>query len=32
MTGTVEGDQIKGKTETEMDGQNVSDEWSAKRK
>jgi len=32
MTGTVEGDQIRGKTETEMDGQTVTQEWSAKRK
>jgi SAM-dependent methyltransferase len=32
MSGTVEGDEIKGKTETDMDGQPVTEEWSAKRK
>jgi hypothetical protein len=32
MTGTMEGDQIRGRTETEMDGQLASEEWSAKRK
>jgi hypothetical protein len=32
MTGTVEGSQIKGSTETDMDGQNVTSDWSAKRK
>jgi SAM-dependent methyltransferase len=32
MTGTVEGDQIKGSAETDMDGQPVKIEWSAKRK
>jgi len=32
MAGTVEGDQIKGSTETDMDGQAVTQEWSAKRK
>ena len=32
MSGTLEGDQIKGTTETSMDGQNVSQSWSAKRK
>lgn len=32
MAGTVDGDQIRGTTETEMDGQPVKQEWSAKRK
>jgi hypothetical protein len=32
MTGTVEGDQIKGATETSMDGQSMTQEWKAKRK
>lgn len=32
MTGTVDGDKIQGTTETEMDGQPVSQSWSAKRK
>ena len=32
MTGTVEGDQIKGSTEADMDGQAVTQEWKAKRK
>ncbi len=32
MSGTLEGDQIKGTTETSMDGQSVSESWSAKRK
>jgi len=32
MSGTIDGGQIKGKTETEMDGQPVTQEWSAKRK
>lgn len=32
MTGAVEGDQIKGMTEADMDGQKVTQEWSAKRK
>jgi hypothetical protein len=31
MTGTMEGDQIRGRTETEMDGKAVSEEWSAQR-
>jgi SAM-dependent methyltransferase len=32
MTGTVDGDQIKGSTEADMDGQAVTQEWKAKRK
>ncbi|HWR52599.1 MAG TPA: class I SAM-dependent methyltransferase [Bryobacteraceae bacterium] len=32
MTGTVDGAQIRGETETEMDGQPITQEWSAKRK
>lgn len=32
MTGIVEGDTIKGSTKTDMDGQEVTSEWSAKRK
>ena len=32
MTGTIDGGQVKGKTETEMDGRPITQEWSAKRK
>ena len=32
MTGTVEGDTIKGATKTQMDGQDATSEWSATRK
>lgn len=32
MTGTVEGDQITGTSQTEMDGQPVQSTWTAKRK
>ena len=32
MTGKVNGSAIAGSTETDMDGQNVTQEWSAKRK
>ncbi len=32
MTGTVDGNNIKGTTATEMDGQAANAEWSAKRK
>ena len=32
MTGTVDGDSIKGSTKTQMDGQDLTSEWSATRK
>jgi len=32
MTGTVDGDKIQGTTETDMDGQPITQNWTAKRK
>ena len=32
MSGTVDGNEIKGMTKTEMGGQEATGEWSAKRK
>lgn len=32
MTGTVDGDSIKGTTKTVMDGQDATSTWAAKRK
>jgi hypothetical protein len=32
MSGEVKDGQLKGKTETEMDGNPISNEWTAKRK